>query len=141
MMDPAASPDQVTLSVQWGDLDALGHVNNVVFFRWTESGRISFMERRGLMSGDWVGSVGPIVAAASLNFRRQVNYPSRIVVSTRCVKTGTSSFTLEHLLTLADSAEVVADGASGLVLYDYAARRPVPLPIALRQALIDTPMP
>jgi acyl-CoA thioester hydrolase len=135
MMDPAATPDRLTVPVLWSDLDALGHVNNVIFFRWIETARVDYMERRGLMSGDWMGSVGPIVAAANLNFRRQVNYPGRVVVTTRCVKTGTSSFTLEHVLSAEAEGETVADGTTVIVLYDYAARRPVPLPASLRQAL------
>ena len=41
----------IALPVQWGDQDALGHVNNVVYFRWYESARIAYFERVGLMSG------------------------------------------------------------------------------------------
>ncbi|MFO0573679.1 MAG: thioesterase family protein [Polyangia bacterium] len=31
--------------VAWGDMDALGHVNNTVYLRWFESARIAWWER------------------------------------------------------------------------------------------------
>ncbi len=32
-------PVTVELPVQWGDMDAFGHVNNAVYLRWFESRR------------------------------------------------------------------------------------------------------
>ena len=37
------------VTVHWGDMDALGHVNNVIFFRYVESGRISYFNE---LAGD-----------------------------------------------------------------------------------------
>ena len=39
----AGWPVIVEIPVQWGELDAYGHVNNTVFFRWFESARIHIL--------------------------------------------------------------------------------------------------
>jgi len=34
------------IPVRWGDMDAMGHVNNTVYFRFMEQTRISWFEKR-----------------------------------------------------------------------------------------------
>jgi len=36
-----------TLAVRWGDMDAMGHVNNTVYFRYMEQTRIEWLETFG----------------------------------------------------------------------------------------------
>lgn len=40
-------PVVVRIPVLWGDMDALGHVNNARYFAWFESARIALFERVG----------------------------------------------------------------------------------------------
>ena len=49
----------VELPVLWGDMDALGHVNDAVYARWLEEARIRYFERVGPFEPD---GVGPILA-------------------------------------------------------------------------------
>jgi len=48
--DLADHPVVITWPVQWGDQDAFGHVNNVVYFRWMESARIAYFRQAGVES-------------------------------------------------------------------------------------------
>src|ERR671914_1143445 len=61
------------IAIRWGDMDAMGHVNNTVYFRYMEQARIGWFE--GLLPGDdaWK-STGIVVANASCNFKRAINY-------------------------------------------------------------------
>lgn len=45
----AGFPVVIEIPVQWGDQDAFGHVNNTVYLRWLESGRIAYMTRIGVI--------------------------------------------------------------------------------------------
>ena len=68
----------LTLPVQWGDQDAMQHVNNVVYFRWCESARIEYFGRIGLGDRRKADHVGPILASIKCDFRRQLNFPDTI---------------------------------------------------------------
>src|SRR5213595_1205377 len=63
-------PIIVSWPVQWGDQDAFGHVNNTVYFRWFESGRIACFDRIGLGHAIPGTGLGPILAAINCNYRR-----------------------------------------------------------------------
>ena len=58
-------PIVITLPVQWGDQDVLGHVNNTVYLRWFESSRIADFERIGLSTAILTEKIGPILASIS----------------------------------------------------------------------------
>ena len=41
-----------TQHVAWGDMDAFGHVNNVMYYRYVESARLAYIEHTGILSAD-----------------------------------------------------------------------------------------
>jgi len=44
-------PISLELPVQWGEMDAFQHVNNVAYLRWFESARIAYFEAAGVLEG------------------------------------------------------------------------------------------
>ena len=38
--------------VAWGDMDAFGHVNNVLYYRYMESARIRYMDELNIFQHD-----------------------------------------------------------------------------------------
>jgi acyl-CoA thioester hydrolase len=140
MTEPAAGllmgfPVITRLPVQWGEMDAFRHVNNTVYFRWFESARIDYTSRLGFEAMIREKRVGPILAAMSCNFRKQVRYPDQVVIGARVARLGNSSFLMEHAIVSEGLGEMVADGSSTLVLFDYAANRSVRLPEEVREAI------
>jgi acyl-CoA thioester hydrolase len=127
----------VAIPVQWGDQDAFGHVNNVVFFRWFESARIAYFRRIGLMKHLDGGQVGPILAAASCDYRRSIVFPDTVRVGIRATRIGRTSIGLEHRVVSEGLKAVAADGTSTTVVYDYAAGRPHPVPDSVRTAIAE----
>src|SRR5690242_9497211 len=91
----AGFPAAIRLPVQWGDQDAFGHVNNTVYFRWFESARIKYLERIDL-SEQSSDTLGPILAAVSCNYRRQVKYPDHVVIGARITRLGRSSMSMTY---------------------------------------------
>ena len=80
---------RVEVPVRWGDLDALNHVNNTVYFRYMEEARVTCMRACGIG-----GATSPrhlVVAHVSCDFLRPVLWPATVLVDTRITKLGRSS--------------------------------------------------
>jgi len=132
-------PRSLTLPIHWGDMDALGHVNNVMFFRYLESARVAFIHSLGFESVREVtteqGRVGFILQSAQCRFRRPLVYPDTLTITTRVASIDADRFTLEHQIISQKTGEVSAIGSGVIVTYDYAAQTKVPMPDRLRKAL------
>ena len=128
-------PITVEIPVAWGDMDAFGHVNNTVFFRWFETARIAFLEAIDFTAGGEAGGTGPILASTSCRFRRPVTYPETVIVGVRVEEVGEDRFTHRYGVTRAGSDEVVASGEAVVVSYDYGAGRKAPIPAPVRAAV------
>jgi acyl-CoA thioester hydrolase len=117
-------PVVIRLPVQWGEQDAFGHVNNIIYFRWFESARIAYLERIGLgekhAGKDAAGEdLGPILAAIGCNYRKQVKYPDTVLIGARVTRIGRSSITMTHLIWSEAHGALAADGESTVVVFDY----------------------
>ena len=124
-------------AIRWGDMDAFGHVNNTVYFRYMESGRIAFLEQA---AGDLeIQGEGPVIVTAYCSFIRQLKYPGEIEIRTFAGPAGRSSFEVTHEIRMVDTdgnaAGVAAEGGGKVVWIDFAAEKSVPLPVGLRALL------
>mgnify|MGYP001248496673 CR=1 FL=1 len=124
---------RVPMTVRWDDLDAFNHVNNATFLVYAQEARLAWLAD---IKGTWFDeTMMPVVAAAQVNFRRQLAWPARIAVELAATRVGASSVTLAHrILAEADAACVYADGEVVMVWVDPASGRPVALPEAIRDA-------
>jgi len=128
-------PIVVRFPVHWSEMDALGHVNNARYFTWFETSRIALFDRVGLPSSG-TPEVGPILARTDCNFLAPVRYPCDVVAGTRIKSLGTTSFTMEFQVALADEPNrPVAQGEGVVVLIDYSSGTKVPIGADLRTAL------
>jgi acyl-CoA thioester hydrolase len=131
----AGYPVVISLPVQWGDMDAFEHVNNVVYFRWFESARIAYFGRIGVMKHRSGESIGPILAATSCDYRRPIVFPDTVRVGIRATRIGRTSLGLEHRIVSDEQKVVAAEGEATIVFYDYASGRPHPVPDQIRRAV------
>jgi acyl-CoA thioester hydrolase len=131
----AKFPVVITLPVQWGDLDAFGHVNNTVPHRWFESARIELFGRIGLLDFFREERRGPILAANSCDYRRQINFPDTVQIGICIARIGRTSIGFEHAIVSETQNAVVAEGTSTTVFFDYTAKKPHPVPDAVRRAI------
>jgi acyl-CoA thioester hydrolase len=127
-------------AIRWGDMDALGHVNNTVYFRYMESARIAFLEE-GAGNIDPSGE-GPVIVTAYCSFLKQLTYPGEVEVRTFAAAPGRSSVEITHEIRLVDAsgeAPVVhAEGGAKVVWVNFAAEKSVPLPQAFRALLPES---
>jgi len=120
------------ITVRWGDMDSMGHVNNAKYFTYCESARMSYFAAVRMLDHREDERHGPALAAATLNFRRQVHYPAELEVATRVSEIGRSSFKMEYEIFHRGTDEGVADGTGVIVWTDYGTGRSVPLPESLK---------
>jgi acyl-CoA thioester hydrolase len=123
---------EIDVTVQWGDMDALGHVNNARYFTWFESARIALFEKIGVVSAG-PSSLGPILATTTCDFLAPVHYPAKLRVSARCSKVGETSLTMQYQITCGD--RVHARGSSVAVLVDFGSSAKVRVPDDVRAAI------
>ena len=126
------------ISVQWGDMDSMGHVNNARYFTWCESARMSYFAAVHMYDHQEGEKHGPALAAAHLNFRQQVRYPAELDVITRVSEIGRSSFRMEYEIVYRGPetlGERVADGHGVIVWVDYETGRSIPLPESLKSEI------
>lgn len=122
------TPEPLFQPVAWGDMDALGHVNNAVYFRYMESARVAYLLAIGIDRLNHAGGVGVILQSAQCRFRRPVVYPDTLRISSRVESIEADRFTLGHEMVSQSRGEVVAIGSGVIVAYDYAAARKTTLP-------------
>jgi acyl-CoA thioester hydrolase len=124
---------EMRIPVRWGDLDAMGHVNNTVYFRYFESLRIEWLARFGAMPNP--EGIGPVMANGFCNFIRQIEYPGEIVARHFVARPGSKSLDTYFTLSMADAPDVVcANGGATLVWLDFPNKKTVPLPDDVRAA-------
>ena len=115
-------------SIRWGDMDALGHVNNTVYFRYMEQARIEWLfglypERSAY------GDTGPVIVNASCTFLEPLVYPGDIEVRMYLGDAGRSSVGSSYEIVCA--GRTFAEGAAKMVWVDLATGKSAPLPEAV----------
>jgi len=130
-------PVTIDIPVAWGEMDAFGHVNNVVYLRWFESARIAYFEKAGVLERMEAEKVGPIVARTSVDYRKPVRYPDTLRVSCTVLRIGTTSFVMRHrAVSTALNGEVAAEGETVVVMMDYRTGAKLLLPPTLRSRIL-----
>ncbi len=124
-------------------MDALGHVNNVVYFRYLECARVEFMRRCGMTDIRQPRGIGVILQHVQCRFRRPIVFPDTVTITARVTSIEADRFTLDHeiiseaqTMLAPDKKPVVAAlGTSTIVTYDYTANAKAPIPADLRRAI------
>jgi len=115
------------IPVRWGDMDAMGHVNNTVYFRYREQARIGWFEALVAEETAWK-STGIVIANASCNFKRPINYPGTVEVSVYVGVPGGSSVPTYYELRINEENTVYADGEATVVFVNMHSQKPIRIP-------------
>jgi acyl-CoA thioester hydrolase len=123
-----------TETVRFADTDAIGHVNNVSFAAYLETGRTTFGRACGLPIGLQQLGVHMVLARIEIDYRREVHWPAQLDLGSAVLRLGRSSITLIQGMFIGDLC--VATGREVLVMVETASGRPSPLPDDLRERLL-----
>ena len=128
---PAGERLHIPIQLRWGDLDAFNHVNNARYLTFLEQARIEWFES---LEEPWITQdSAPVIASATLHFRRPIEYPASIFVELFCEKLGNSSVTIGHRIVAGDGT-VHCDGGVVAVWVERRSGKPTPLPDGVRSA-------
>lgn len=118
------------IPVRWGDLDAYGHVNNTLYFRYFEEARFQWMLEKGLpLKSD----THPVVVTIGCTFLRPIFYPESLRIDVFLSEPGRSSFMVTYKVYTRSQPETpAAEGYSKVVWVGAADGKSVPLPDNVR---------
>ncbi|MEU0690455.1 acyl-CoA thioesterase [Streptomyces uncialis] len=112
--------------LRWSDMDAFGHVNNVVFLRYLEEARIDFMFRLAPGDGSPSFSGGSVVARHEIDYVRPlVHRHEPVVIESWVTSIRAASLTIAYEVKDHEGADEVYVRASTVVVpFDLEAQRP-----------------
>lgn len=114
----------VTDNIRFADVDVQGHVNNVKFATFVETGRVTIS--RDPVQGFQVPDATFALRKLTIEYLAEMKWPGQVTIATRIQRLGTSSLTLAHGLFVGDTCAATAE--SVLVLIDRQTHRPRPFP-------------
>lgn len=119
------------IPVRWGDMDAYGHVNNTVYFRYFEQIRVEWLESVG--SRVHIGEeVGPIIVNADCTFRLPVSYPATVEIRMYGGDPGRSSLMTWYELYVVGDERLYAEGSAKTVWVNHRLGRATAVPEHIR---------
>jgi acyl-CoA thioester hydrolase len=124
------------IPIRWGDMDAMGHVNNTVYFRYMEQARISWFASLVPENEAWK-STGIVIVNASCNYKRPITYPGTVEVKLHVGAPGGSSVPTFYELRVDADPVPYADGAAVVVFVNMTTQKPTPIPDGIRELLLN----
>ena len=119
-------------AVQWGEMDAFNHLNNVVYYRYAESARITYLQTLGMFDGSMI----TMLAQSSCQYLRPVTYPDTLLLGVRCQRLGNTSIVIEYAYYSCEQQVIVANAEAVIVRLDSSGSKKLPWTAAERQRLL-----
>lgn len=114
--------------VRWGDMDAFGHVNNTVYFRYFEQARIGYFEQIEAMAYMQEHAIGPILAETRCRFKAPLKSPDTIKIGAVIAEIAEHKLIMKYAVWSNTMQRVVAEGDGVIVFVDYGVHKKVPVP-------------
>lgn len=125
-------PVVMELPVVWGEMDAFGHVNNIVYFRYFESARLLYFEKIGYLETVKTTGIGPILASTSCDFKKALTFPDKICVGAKVSEMSEDRFRMEYRIVSEKLQKIAAEGEGWIVSFNYRESRKAPVPPEIR---------
>jgi acyl-CoA thioester hydrolase len=118
---------QMTIPIRWGDMDAMGHVNNTTYFRYLETIRIDWFDAIGTNLNP--AGCGPVIVNAFCNFYKQLEYPGNVLMKMYTSDPGRTTFESWATMELVNQPGVIyAAGGATTIWVDFPKQKAIELP-------------
>ena len=114
-----AFPVKVNIPVQWGDMDAFGHVNNAIYFKYFETARLAYFNEVGVMKDMQEHQLGPILAETNAQFKRALVFPDQVVVGANVLENHEYGFLMQYGVFSEQQQTITTLGTGRIVMVDY----------------------
>ena len=123
---------EMHIPIRWGDMDAMGHLNNTSYFRYLETIRIEWFRSIGCVP-DPTGE-GPVIVNAFCNFYKQLEYPGDVLLRMYVSEPGRTTFESWGTMERADTPGVIyAAGGATTIWVNFPNQKATTLPDWMRQ--------
>jgi acyl-CoA thioester hydrolase len=123
--------------VRWGDIDLLGHVNNIKYLQYFESARVEYLMRAGMEApGEAWREFGFILSSVNCRYKAPVTFPDTLSVGARISSLGDDRLVFQHAAYSHKLDRLAAVGEASVVAYDYSAGRRTAIPADLRASFV-----
>lgn len=119
-------------NVAWGDMDAFGHVNNVIYYRYIESARICYLDSLNIFKLD----INTVVASSQCKYLKPVFYPDQLKIGVRVEEIRNSAFRMNYLIWSSAQQQNVALGEAVIVCVDKENMQKTLIPEIIREKII-----
>jgi acyl-CoA thioester hydrolase len=121
-------PVVVEIPIAWGDMDAMGHVNNTTYLKYFETGRIFYFGK--MLIGQMMEKykLGPILASQTCYYKAALRFPDKIFVGVKVSKLEVDSFTMSFIIISDTTKRIAAEGEGNHAFYNYKEKKRVNLP-------------
>lgn len=127
---------ETLIPIRWGDMDAMGHLNNGSYFRYLETARIDWFRAIGQLASP--GGEGMVIVNAFCNFYRQLEYPGDVRLKMYASDPARTTFETWGTMERTDNPGVIyAAGGATTIWVDFPRQKALPLPDWLRQLVSD----
>ena len=133
----AKYPVVIEIPVAWGEMDALGHVNNIIYFRYFETVRIEYFNRLDMMGYARESGIGPILASIECRYKLPLQYPDTVIAGSKILSMEEDRFIMGYEVFSTKHKRIAADGEGVVVTYDYKNNKKVNIPDALRMKVME----
>lgn len=130
-------PVVVEIPVAWGEMDAFGHVNNIIYFRYFETARIAYFYKLDLLNFMNETGIGPILASTQCKFLLPLSFPDTVSAGAKIVKLEADRLTMGYYVMSHKHQRMVAEGEGSIVSYDYRGNKKVPIPDIIRKRILE----
>jgi len=120
------------IHVRWGDADVFGHINNVQYMRYVESGRVAYCE--DVFNAELTSTIktGWILADMQCSYVQQVHYPAELEIYTRISQLGNKSATILSNIYREGEDEPVLTSRGVMVWFDFTQQKTAVIPLDIR---------
>jgi acyl-CoA thioester hydrolase len=112
--------------VTWGDMDAHGHVNNVVYFRYMENARVEFYRRIGKYDFEERTGITLVVKSTGCRYIAPLSCPDRISIGARVTDMNDEEILMQCIIVNTGTNQVAALGEAAIVALKSGDRVPFP---------------
>jgi acyl-CoA thioester hydrolase len=133
-MSDSLFPYPIDIQVQWGEMDALAHLNNVMFIRYFETARVHMMSETGLWGLYEKSGIMVVLAKVECNFIQPLYFPDVVTAQARIKSIGNSSMVVEHQI-ISKTSGLAAKGDGVIVFVDPKTNKSTPIPDNVRETV------
>jgi len=127
----------VDINIEWGDMDALQHVNNIEYFKYFQVARIGYFEKIDSESVMGKTRISSILASTQCKFIYPLAYPDSISVGVRVDTMADQYFTMKYAVVSHKHQRLAAIGDAKVVIFDYVNNKKASIPNEIRKTIID----